>query len=220
MCRFLLVKSKKELKPQKLLKEFALMCQKSHSTDGDWQGDGWGIAWQKNGTWKINKSLLPIWEEHNKFFSIPSTKLFVVHARSAGFPQHKNNLNFNQPYLGDNLCFVFNGMIRGVKIPIVLEGQIGAQKVFSFLRQEIKKNKANEALKNLDETILKNSKLVEGMNVGLVCNDTFYILCEYSLNPSYFSLHYFQNNDLTLVCSEKIDSYPWKTMAKGEIRVL
>lgn len=220
MCRFFLVKSKKELKPENLLKDFSMMCQKSHAPDGDWQGDGWGIAWQENGIWKSKKSLSPIWKEKNKFSSIPQTKLFAVHARSAGFPQHKNNLDFNQPYIGDNLCFVFNGMIRGVQIPRILEGQIGAQKIFSFLKQEIKNNKEKEALKNLDKTMLRNSKLVEGMNVGLVFNDTFYILCEYSHQSSYFSLHYFKNNDLTLVCSEKIGNYQWKTMAKGEIQVL
>lgn len=220
MCRFLLVKSKKDLQPEKFLKEFALICQQSHAPDGDWQGDGWGIAWQEKGMWKLSKSLLPIWEEQNKFSTLPNTKLFVVHARSAGFPQHKNNLDFNQPYIGDNLCFVFNGMIRGVQISKVLEGQIGAQKIFSFLREEIKNNNVKNSLKILDETMLKNSKLVEGMNVGMVVDKTFYILCEYSLNPSYFSLHYIQNNGLTLVCSEKFSNYPWKTMAKGEIQVL
>lgn len=219
MCRFLLAKSKENLHPKKLLAEFASMCQKSQAPDGDWQGDGWGIAWQENATWKFKKSLLPIWKEHNIFAQIPKTTLFVVHARSAGFPQHKNNLEFNQPYLQDNLCFVFNGMIRGVKIPKVLDGQIGAQKIFSFVKEELKHNNVENSLKNLDKTIIRYSRLVEGMNVGLVVDQTFYILCEYSRHPSYFSLRYFQNSDLTLVCSEMVADYQWKSMTKGEIRV-
>ncbi|MBI3954995.1 hypothetical protein HY338_01010, partial [Candidatus Gottesmanbacteria bacterium] len=44
MCRFLLVRSKIKIKPEKLLQDFAGMCQKSRAPDGDWQGDGWGIA--------------------------------------------------------------------------------------------------------------------------------------------------------------------------------
>jgi len=114
------------------------MCQRSHAPDGDWQGDGWGVAWQIDKSWKIHKSLSPIWEDLDKFSTIPQTNLFIVHARSAGFPQHKNTLEFNQPYLHNNLCFVFNGMIRGVKIQRVLGGKIGAQKVFSFLIEEMK----------------------------------------------------------------------------------
>lgn len=220
MCRFLLVKSKEIVKPEKLLKEFALMCQKSHAPDGDWQGDGWGVAWQEHNSWKLHKSLSPIWEDQDVFSSFPQTNIFAVHARSAGFPQHKNNLEYNQPYLNNNLCFVFNGMIRGVSLTRVLEGQIGAQKIFSFLQEEISHKDGQMSLKILDETILNNSKLVEGMNIGLILNGNLYVLCRYSKNPDYFSMHHFRNRDLTLICSEKIADYTWKTMAKGEIRVL
>jgi len=73
------------------------MCQRSHAPDGDWQGDWWGAAWQIDKSWKIYKSLSPIWEDRDKFSTIPQTNLFVVHERSVGFPQHKNNLEFNQP---------------------------------------------------------------------------------------------------------------------------
>ncbi|OGG17348.1 hypothetical protein A3D78_04645 [Candidatus Gottesmanbacteria bacterium RIFCSPHIGHO2_02_FULL_39_14] len=220
MCRFLLVRSKKKLKPEKLLRQFALMCQKSHAPDGDWQGDGWGIAWFEKGNWQLYKSLLPVWEDQNKFSDIPSTNLFAVHARSAGFPQHKNNLDYNQPYLGDNLCFVFNGMIRGVNLNRELEGQIGSQKIFSLLQQEIIHKNGQESLKTLDTTMLNNSRSVEGMNVGLILGNNFYVLCRYSKHPEYFTLHYFQSRDLALVCSEKIGDHAWKPMFKGEIRVL
>jgi hypothetical protein len=209
MCRFLLAKSKDSLRPEGLLHEFAAMCQRSHAPDGDWQGDGWGVAWQTDKSWKIHKSLSPIWEDLDKFSTIPQTNLFVVHARSVGFPQHKNNLEFNQPYLHNNLCFVFNGMIRGVKLQRVLSGIIGAQKVFSFLIEEMKTKNAKESLKQ-----------VEGMNVGLVSDDNFYILCEYSIHPSYFTLQYYKDETIALACSEKIGTYNWETMSKGEVLVL
>lgn len=220
MCRFLLVKSKENIQPKKLLAEFASMCQKSHAPDGDWQGDGWGIVWKERKSWKLYKSLLPIWKDQNKFSSIPTTNLFAVHARSAGFPQHKNNLEFNQPYLKNNLCFVFNGMIRGVKLQRSLNGKIGAQKMFSFLIEEIGNKNVKDSLKNLDQTMLTNSKLVEGMNVGLISDNNFYVLCEYSVHPTYFSLQYYKDETIALVCSEKIGTYNFETMNKGEILVL
>ena len=143
MCRFLLIRSQRGIKPEGLLSDFASMCQESRTPDGGWQGDGWGIAIKyqilnsKKQKWISKKYLEPIWKDQDLFDQFPETNICAVHARSAGFPKHKGILEYNQPYIQDELCFVFNGMIRGVTLPRQLEGEIGAQKIFSFLLQEI-----------------------------------------------------------------------------------
>lgn len=220
MCRFLLVRSKNKIEPTKLLKEFAFMCSKSRTSDGDWHGDGWGFAWRKEGKWELRKSLLPIWEEKDIFSKFPKTNLFVVHARSAGFPQHRGDIDFNQPFIEDSLCFVFNGMIRGINLPIPLDGKIGAQKVFSLLQKTLMKDKTKNALRVVDRLILERAKKIEGMNIGLVQDDKFYILCEYEDNKEYFGLYYYKSGEITLVCSKPIGSYRWQIIEKGEIIVL
>ncbi|MBI2036512.1 hypothetical protein HYT17_02690 [Candidatus Microgenomates bacterium] len=227
MCRFLMARSQKKIKPQELLSQFAQMCRKSRAPDGDWQGDGWGIALRlrsgqaiKNQNWQIYKSLRPIWEEQDKFGQFEETDVFVVHARSAGFPQHKGNIVYNQPYIDGPLCFVFNGLIRGVTVQRKLAGEIGAQKIFSLILEELDNSKPDEVLKTVDELIVKNSKKITGMNIGLVKNNRFYALCRYDGNKEYFSLHYAEDGGITLLCSEPIGKYEWKTMQKGEILVL
>lgn len=219
MCRFLLVRSINKIKPEKLLSQFGEMCEKSRAPDGDWQGDGWAIA-IKNQKWEVYKSLRPIWEDRDKFQEFGETNSFVVHARSAGFPDQKGIIEYNQPYVTDGLCYVFNGMIRRVSLSMPLEGKIGAQKIFSLLKQEIKKNSPEEALREVDRLIINNAKKVEGMNIGLVYEDKFYVLCEYENNNDYFGIRYYQDNDLTLVCSEQIGSHQWRYMKKSEILVL
>ncbi|MBM3283199.1 hypothetical protein FJY90_03005 [Candidatus Gottesmanbacteria bacterium] len=230
MCRFLLIKSRRKLKPERFLSDFALMCQKSHAPDGDWQGDGWGIAIKiqkssrsnrdKNQNWEVYKSLNPIWKDQKQFSYFSEANLFVVHARSAGFPQHKGNLGYNQPYVAGSVCFVFNGMLHGVRLPGPVEGEIGAQKVFSLLRRELKNNTGEDALRILDKTLLAHSQKIEGMNIGLIKDNKISILCEYADNASYFSLFYSSNTGLTLVCSERLGNYQWKTMKKSEVRTL
>lgn len=87
MCRFLLVRSKnvKDMRP--LLQDFAVMCERSRTTDGDRQEDGWGVAWiNGKDDWQSEKSLHPIWEDKDFMSNIPSTRLLVAHARSASFP--------------------------------------------------------------------------------------------------------------------------------------
>lgn len=218
MCRFLMARSEQGvLETHTLLSAFATMCEHRRAPDGDWQGDGWGVAWRGDDGWQAKKSLSPIWQERNTFSSVPPTKLLVVHARSAGFPQHKGVIEFNQPYVKDGLCFVFNGMLRGVSVPLVLEGTIGAQKIFSFIKNEALHKGGDEALRALDGTIKAHTRRIDGMNAGLVQGDHFSALCEYADDEEYFSVRYYQDPHITLVCSAPLLGYAWKKMEKGEV---
>ena len=217
MCRFLLARSHEPLDIQSLLSEFALMCESSRAPDGDRQGDGWGIAWKEENGWQIKKSLSPIWEEQDRFTNIPPTRLLAIHARSAGFPQHKGNIEFNQPYINEGWCFVFNGMLRGVSIPRKLSGAIGAQRIFSFLQEETAHATGDQALETLDRTFLAHTRRIDGMNVGLVKDDRLYALCEYADNEEYFSLRYYQDPHLAMICSASLPGFLWQKMKKGQV---
>lgn len=219
MCRFLIIKSKKKIKPQDLLKSFALVCQKSVAPDGELQKDGYGIAWQNNKSWVLKKSLGPIWEEHNSFGKIPEVNLFVAHARSAGFPSDKGNLDYNQPFINESLCFVFNGLIRKIKLNLPLKGVIGSQKLFSLIKLQMAKYQLDNALKQVNKMVLENSEKVEGMNIGLVKDGKIYVLCQYSDNKDYFSLHFYEDENLTIISSMAFDSYKWRIMKEGEIKI-
>lgn len=223
------------------------MCENSLAPDGDWQGDGWGIAWKENNIrvrplrrlrsdpeskWEIYKSLKPIWNDKSTFSNFPETNNFAVHARSAGFPQDKGIIEYNQPYVSDDMCFVFNGMIKGVKIDKPLIGKIGAQKIFSLIQNVILSDpeliegeskdpyRISKALRTVDKLILASSQKILGMNIGLTKDNKFYILCEYDNNPTYFGIRFHQDAEISIVCSEPIGKYDWETMKKGEVLVV
>ncbi len=132
MCRFLMVKSAEPFAPAALLESFAEMAEKSRAPDGDRQADGWGIAWPDgDGGWIVRKSIRPVWEDAGAFPEIPAAAAFVVHARSASFPEQKDVLDYNQPYASEKAAFVFNGLLRGVALPFPVEGRIvGLANVF------------------------------------------------------------------------------------------
>ena len=215
MCRFLLVKSKKEISPKTLLEEFADMCRDSQTEEGDWQGDGWGVAWYGKNGWEDRKSLLPIWEERKKFGKVPRTRALVAHARSATFAKDKGNIDYNQPFLSGDYCYVFNGMVQGVSL--AAEGQIGAQKIWSLLQKELKTSKPLQALKNLNELLRKNSREIKGLNIGLATKDNFFALCGKQSNGDYFTLRKLLNGDLEIVCSEEIGNFKFEKIKEGEI---
>lgn len=206
MCRFLLVKSKKPIKPKKLLASLAEMAKNSRAYDGDRQDDGWGMAWIDNqNQWQLKKSLSPVWKKVNRFNQFPSTKIFVAHVRSSSFPKDKGDIAYNQPYIDGEYSFVFNGLLRGVNLPKV-PGNIGAEKIWYLLKGELKKNNVHNALEKTKKLLLENSKEIIAFNIGLANSKkgNIYSLCYFTKHPEYYQLHTFKNQDIEIICSEKL----------------
>ena len=216
MCRFLLVKSIKPINPFKLLQSFSSMAKKSKAYDGDWQGDGWGIAWITKNSWYSYKSLSPIWDEPRKFQDFPETSIFAVHARSASFPRHKNNLFYNQPFINPPWIFVFNGLLKGVSLPSLIPGEIGAQKIWYLLQKQLAKNQPGAALEKIKKLLVENTKELQALNIGLADKNNLYALCFYNRFPSYYQLHYLINKDITAICSEVLPFSFWKEMKSSQ----
>lgn len=218
MCRFLLVKSKQPISPKKILGSFAKMAEKSKAYDGDWQGDGWGFSWLENNKWKEYKSLKPVWKEKNKFSKFPQSFIFSIHARSASFPQHKNNIEYNQPFINESYSYVFNGLLRGVTLS--LPGNVGAQKIWLLLSGYLKKMNLTQALYKTAEILKKNSRNIQALNIGLAGKNTISAYCHFTAHPNYYSLQYSDNSDVKIICSEVIDGFKFKSLPTNSLITL
>lgn len=170
--------------------------------------------------WQVYKSLKPIWQDQPAFSQSPKTNSLVVHARSASFSKDKRKLEYNQPYIDNDICFVFNGIIKGVRLKRKVEGAIGSQKVFSLLKGEIKKNRPEKALKSVAYLLQQNARKVVGLNIGLIINNKLFALCQYEENKRYFELKYYQDQQLAIVCSEPVGPYHYTCLQKGEIKAI
>lgn len=189
------------------------MCEKSTQ----WQGDGWGIGFKKSdGNWKIQKSLNPVWQDTHVFEQIPQSTTFVAHARGASFVSQKGNSDYNQPFTNsNNVCFVFNGEMYGVKLKA--PGNIGSQKIFSLITKELIYNPPEKALKQTSTLLRAHSRDVLAINIALVVDDTIYVSSYFTKQKKYYTLQYYDDNNITIVCSQKIGNYKWKEIANKEI---
>jgi predicted glutamine amidotransferase len=221
MCRVLLVKSEKPKSPVNLLNQFADMCEKSRALNGDWQGDGWGISWfdERQQAWQLKRSLRPIWEkgERRKFPSLPKVRVFSAHARSATFDHQLGDVSYNQPYLSEDrsMSFVFNGHLKGVRLSKKVPGKSGAQKLWNLLQDDLQNQKIDKAvetdksrsLENLKNKMIKNTRELLAMNIGLADHESISALCLYKPNdkkPDYHKLWYLNSVSLKLICSEPL----------------
>jgi glutamine amidotransferase len=221
MCRFLMVKSVLPLEIENFLLEFSEACKKRKTPDGDWQGDGWGISYlDENYEWNLYRSVKPIWDEKEEFKNIPESKFFLVHARSSSFENQKNFLEYNQPFISKKYSFVFNGFIKGVSLPFKISGSIGSQKIWNLLLELLKRENPEKSLAILKEIILKNSRSVQALNIGLSDGVNLYALCYYESNPDYYSLFYANNPSISIISSEIIPNFDFRKLSAGEVVVL
>ena len=204
MCRWLLKQSKIETSSHEILQRFADMAKKSKALDGDWQGDGWGVAWlDEQRVWRRYTSLAPVWEDGAAFAQVPATTILAIHARSASFPHQKGVLDYNQPYIADDHVFVFNGLLKGVTLPDV-PGRIGAEKIWSLVQRELVHVGPQEALEQVKATLLAHSKEIVALNLGLATKDDIASLNQFSRHPEYYALHHWNEGETRFICSESL----------------
>ncbi len=222
MCRFLIVKSKNFFSLEPWLIKFAHLAKNHPTPEEDMQEDGWGVAWLNNNRWKIRKSIKPIWEEVRQFSQFDyQTNLAIFHARSASFSHHKNNLEFNQPFYKEDFLFVFNGLVSKIKINFNLEGDLGAQKIFSLillLKQKVKK--IETAIEKSYFIIKNNSEKIRGLNFALIKETKVYGFNYFEESKDYYQLWQGRNQKLICLSSNRFsDNLAWDKAPFGQVFV-
>lgn len=192
MCRLLYIKSENKFELKKHLSPFSSIAKNSK----EYQGHGWGCAYLDNNEWKYYKNINPIWEDDLDQFG--KTNLLIVHVRSA-FQDKDIIVENNMPFYDDEIVFVFNGELHGVKIKS--EGRIGAEKIFNFIKR-FNKDDLNEALRKGTKIINKRSKYVRAMNIIIADKTRAYVSSNFNEDGEYFQMSYRRNNNELIICSE------------------
>jgi predicted glutamine amidotransferase len=216
-----MVKSLEPISPLGFLEAFAAAARVSRSFDGDWQGDGWGISYRIDDSdkniWKPYRSLEPVWEDDKVFAGFSETQFFCAHARSASFPQHQGRLEYNQPFIDGRYAYVFNGLIRGVRLPFAVPGDIGAQKIWSLLKGFLAEDPPRISLERLKSLLLDSCREIQALNVGLCDGTHIYALNHYARLPEYYRLHRHTSPSKRIISSEPLAGYSWEPLPADSV---
>lgn len=208
MCRLLMIRADRAFPTASYLQAFAELAKNSM----EYQGHGWGLAWRTNNQWKLSKNIQPIWEDNVTIF--PNTTFLVAHARSA-FRDEGIIVENNMPFIHDDLVFIFNGELRGVRI--TSPGRIGAEKIFNYILRLSHGNIFN-ALQRSIPIITKRTSYVKAMNILISDGQRIYAATQFQERPEYFTLYQKKIKGMTFVCS---DPFPgekdWHPIANGTI---
>ncbi|MDH3224595.1 MAG: hypothetical protein OEO23_12835 [Gemmatimonadota bacterium] len=182
MCRILAVTAPGSFDVRPWLETFAARCR----TSGEYQGDGWGIAWRTSDGWERYRSVGPIWSEGERSF--PASTTFLVHARSA-FRDTPVAVEHNMPFLDGQTAFAFNGELRGVRLAV--PGVNGAARLFHLFGRlrETSSGASTAALERLDRAVVARTEYVRALNVVVVDEGGVHIRSRFGEDPDYFTLH-------------------------------
>lgn len=198
MCRLLFVKESKTFSPTLHLRTFAQIAKNSP----EYQGHGWGLAYQMKNIWYHYKSINPIWEDNLDQF--PEVDLLIAHARSA-YQDQGISVENNMPFWDNEHIFVFNGELRNVKINE--QGRIGAEKLFNFIKRFYHTDTL-EALIKGTSIIHKRCDYIKAMNIILADKEHTYVSSFFNENPGYYTLYEKHTDNSIVVCSAP---YPAQT---------
>jgi glutamine amidotransferase len=186
------VRSEKPCKISEHLENFSLICKNS----SEYQGHGWGCSYLDQGDWVHYKNINPIWEDN--FRPFPQSQLLVAHARSA-FQDRDIIIENNMPFFSDNIVFIFNGELHGVRIKE--NGRIGAEKIFNFILR-FYKGSLKEALSKATKIVEKRTRYIRAMNIIMATKENASLFSLFNQDESYFTMYSKLIDGGIIVCSD------------------
>lgn len=140
----------------------------------------------------------------------------AIHARSASFPQHKDIIEFNQPFIQKNTAFLFNGIIRKVTFPYSLPGRIGSQKLHALYHKLRPSYSPQETLKQIKSLLKQHAQEIQACNITVIDEDNLHALSMFTSNPQYYALRYYQTSEYMIICSEELNNLPTPAIMSSE----
>ena len=211
MCRLLYIRAKNPVRMQEHLEHFASLSKNSQ----EYQGHGWGCAWLESDGWKFYHNISPIWED--SYSSFPDSSYFLVHARSA-YRDEGIEIQNNMPFTDGKRVFIFNGELQGVRIRI--DGRIGAEKVFNFVKRQGERDML-DSIQSATRLLNAKSRYVRAMNFIVAETDSAWLSTEYRESPEYFQMYERVEKDVHIVCSDPYeDEAGWTPIDNNTTRQL
>jgi glutamine amidotransferase len=211
MCRLLALTAAAPVAIRDHLGPFAEIARNCR----EFQGHGWGCAWQEEGAWRTYHSIRPIWDDDLSQFG--GTRVLLAHARSA-FRDEGVAVENNMPFVDPPSAFVFNGELRGVRIAEV--GRIGAEKLFRFLVRR-GAGESEAGLRTAVRLVGQRTRYVRAMNFVLGRPGAFLVCSSFNEDHDYFTLHARKAEAMAVVCSRPYGSLSeWTPLPNNALEVM
>ena len=177
--------------------------------------DGWGVVYNKGGSYKAHRSVQPCWEDKG-LERFKDRTIILMHARHAsrGEVNLANVHPFHIENEGRSWYFCHNGTIYDPAIA-GYNGGTDSERYFRFLLDHLD---MNDPLASIEE-VVNNLHHYTSLNAFLTDGDHFYIINCFSSSPRYYTLYLHQSDDGPIISSEPLPDVAadWEPLENGRI---
>jgi len=179
-------------------------------------GDGWGIAYVKEGKWTVVKSVMPCYadKEIMKLRKVRTT-MAILHARKAS-PGMPISIENTHPFQSKKWAFCHNGAVWDkLNGNFKTKGNTDSERLFYTILQAMKKGKELEAITGS----LDRLRHFTGANIILASPDRAFAVARFNRDEKYYTMNMGEKDGMLVISSETLrgTGMKWKPMANGDI---
>lgn len=246
MSRFILVKSKVNISPIDIVKNFSKSCYsvpqedklKDNSDDNNkvfleeygkrLPIHGWKFSYLNESThrWSSYFSFEPLSNDLKKKSAInkfKECKTFTLHAQYTPQPRNRYSEKFISCYVNDGHIFTLDGSFKISNTSIEFKNRNPVQKIWSLTKNYLSQNLSMEdSLNRVMEFVQNNTSNLSALNIGLSSKNNISALTVFKKNgfiQDYYTLYFYNDNYISIICSNELEGYRFKPMPSGSFLV-
>jgi glutamine amidotransferase len=231
MCRLLGITGFEFARHENIVLNFCELARSGHVMPGDppGHGDGWGMAFYRNGELAVHKSGGNLLEEAEEAMGmlrdLGETPVLILHLRKSAWKdttcaRHSHPFHYDRVAFAHNgVVYGYQGLIPGITVPDLRDDALDTEVFFLHVMSA-------QGLP-LDRAFLRTVSLIKGeyrfssLNSLFSDGERLFAYRDYSKEPEYYSLYKTRSKGSWIVSSEPLDpDFRWEMMEKEEFLVV
>lgn len=231
MCRLLGITGFEFGRHEKIIRNFCELARSGQVMPGDppGHGDGWGMAFYRNGELTVEKSAGSLAQESEQAIEIlqnlGETPVLILHLRKSAW-KNTTSSRHAHPFHYRNVAFAHNGVVYGYQglIPDITVPGLGDDaldtEVF-FLHFMSEENVPPDQAFLRTVSLIKRDYRFSSLNTLFSDGTKLYAYRDYSKEPDYYSLYKAESEGSWIISSEPLaPDIRWVMMQKEEFLAL
>jgi len=228
MCRLLGITNFQYAQHQQIVRNFCDLARTGMVMAGDppGHGDGWGLAFYRNGKWEVHKSGMNLLEETDRVLGILSEagkcSVMILHLRKSAW-SNTSTTRHAHPFQSNDVVFAHNGtvynykgLIPDISLPGLKEDALDTEVFFLHFMSDHSPELGQAFLNTV--SLIKRNYNFSALNCLFSNGQKLFAYRDYTKEPEYYSLFKACSESSWFISSQPLnENMHWELMEKKEL---